>query len=195
MGDGENLEHIVNTSTEIHPAKSEKLPVIEHDRVYFLSEVGYDTHHFNPEAYENLLKYMSNDPELTGIVVDGALTRLDRPEYLNEVLTYWLTSEDEGKHEMERIKNREQYQVMLEKQVKILDERLAEIKKRLPLDEVVLNIDTDDLQFTVKELVNEAMLRKTMELEDQISTLKGKKIKYKSSQEDVMKQRQKLTGQ
>ena len=195
MGDGENLEHIVNTSTEIHPAKSEKLPVIEHDRVYFLSEVGYDTHHFNPEAYENLLKYMSNDPELTGIVVDGALTRLDRPEYLNEVLTYWLTSEDEGKHEMERIKNREQYQVMLEKQVKILDERLAEIKKRLPLAEVVLNIDTDDLQFTVKELINEAMLRKTMELEDQISTLKGKKIKYKSSQEDVMKQRQKLTGQ
>ncbi|MDP3990471.1 MAG: hypothetical protein Q8Q01_04690 [archaeon] len=197
MGDEETLEHIVNASTEIHPANFERLPVPvkEHDRVYFLSEVGYDTHHFNPEAYGNLLTYMSRDPELTGVVIDGAISRLDRPEYLNEALTYWLMSEEDGKEEMEKVKNREQYQIMLDKQISTLNSRLAEVRKKVPKAEIVLNIDTDDFQYTVKELVNEAMLRKTIELEDQISFLKGRKHQYKSSQEDAMKKRQALSGQ
>ena len=57
-------------------------------RAYFFSEMGYDTHFFNKDAYENLLKFVERDPDEIMVVVDGALTRLDRPEVLNDRLTY-----------------------------------------------------------------------------------------------------------
>ena len=99
-------------------------------RVYVLSEVGYDTVFFNPAAYDTLLDFMSQDQNLSGIVIDGAVTRLDRPEYLNDKLSYWTNSEEECFEETDKISNRRQYKHMMEVQLQILEERLKEAVDR-----------------------------------------------------------------
>ncbi|MBS3116940.1 hypothetical protein J4421_05080 [Candidatus Woesearchaeota archaeon] len=153
-------------------------------KVYVLSEVGYDTAFFNKQAYQTLLEVIRQDSEITGIIVDGPLTRVDRPEYLNEQLSYWHTSEQEGRRETKKVPNREQYDLMIDHQLEILDERLGELRANAPKTQIVLSIDSDDTQFTISAMVNEAMLRAVQEIETQIMHLKGKKEGYLATRRD-----------
>ncbi|MBI2672427.1 hypothetical protein HYX16_05825 [Candidatus Woesearchaeota archaeon] len=132
-------------------------------RVYFLSEVAYDSDYFeqsekNHKTYATLLKFLAADPELTGVVVDGALSRLERPEFLNEELTYWSKSLDDCADATKAIPNRQQYQHMAEGQFKILDKRLEELRRTLPKAKLVLNVFNDDVQYTASALVHEILV-------------------------------------
>jgi len=162
-------------------------------RVYVLSEVGYDTAYFNPTAYDNLLNVMERDKDISGIIIDGALTRLDRPEYLNDELSYWTRSEEECKKETESVPNKRQYKQMMETQLKILEKRIVEMKERVPhAKKVVLYIDSDDMQYTISAMVNEMLLRGQKEIQDSLDKLKGKKNELKKEYTSVLKERDKL---
>lgn len=159
-------------------------------RVYFLSEVGYDTHYFNPDAYENLVKVMADDSELTGILIDGAMTRLDRPEFLCEALTYWhLEDEEECKQISKDIKNREQYKLMANVQANMVRERLKELRDRVTSDgKIVLSINTEDLQFTASAMLNEMLIRKEAAIGMDIGDLKTKKANAKAEMNSFSKE-------
>jgi len=164
-----SLEGIVDTHTsgERHTSGS---------RVYFLSELGYDTAYFNAEAYERLVEVMASDKELTGILIDGAVTRLDRPEYLNDRLTFWEKSEEECKKAGEAVPNKEQYKTMMNVQLGIVEDRLKELKRRVPhADKVVLSLHSDDIQYTVSAMLNEMLIRGQAAIGDSITHLKSKK--------------------
>lgn len=127
--------------------------------VAFISEVGYDTEYFDDRAYATLVASLSVYPGLTGIVLDGALTRLDRPEYLNEALTYWINvSVQEAKEEMARVPSYEHGANMLSKQLSILSQRLGELRQAMPQVQIVYSFHDDDLQHTVSVLMNQLML-------------------------------------
>ncbi len=162
--------------------------------VYFLSEVGYDTFMFEQEesqrAYRNALMYMAQDPDIAGIVIDGVHTRLDRPEFLNTELTYWHMDEEAASLATQEVKNYEQLEHMFEIQMRILDERLAELRKILPQQtKIMLNIATDDLGYTISANLNELLIRKQAERSDKIEKLKiraGKiKAEWKQHLEDA----------
>lgn len=168
--------------------------------VYFLSEVAYDSHHFEQEntkdkAYPNFLKLLKQDPDVTGVVVDGTMTRLDRPEFLNDFLTYWTKSDEECQQATETIRNRDQYRVMMEGGMNILEERLGELRKTVPKAKIVLSVESDDLQFTVKEMVNEAMIRATMELDEKIQKLKGDRNERRTKYTELKTRRAELSKQ
>ena len=166
--------------------------VASSSRVYVLSELGYDTAYFNPDAYDNLLRVMEKDRDISGIIIDGALTRLDRPEYLNDELSYWTRSEDECKKETESVPNKRQYKDMMEKQLKILEERIVEMKQRVPhAKKVVLYIDSDDMQYTISAMVNEMLLRGQKEMQDSMDSLKTKKNGLKKEYAAALKERDK----
>ncbi len=132
-------------------------------RAYFFSEIGYDTHIFNPVAYENLVKFAEQDPDEIMIVIDGALTRLDRPEILNERLTYWKMSERECDAVSETVKNYEQSQHMLKVQFEILNERMAELRQHLPdptKHHLVLYIANDDTQYSASKLALDLLIHR-----------------------------------
>ena len=161
-------------------------------KVYMLSEVGWDTAYFNPEAYDTLIQFMSKDETISGIIIDGALTRLDRPEFLNEDLTYWTRSEEECRKATEEIPNKEQYKTMLGIQFRILEARLAELRKRVPnAKEVVLYMESDDLQYTASAILNESLIRKKGSLDETIKGLKTEKKRinkeFKAKQEEYKK--------
>ncbi len=127
--------------------------------VAFLSEIGYDTDYFDDCAYATLVASLSTYPGLTGIVLDGALTRLDRPEYLNQALTYWVgTTIEEAKSLMARVPSHEHGAEMLDKQLAILSDRLAELRQAMPDVQIVYSFHDDDLQHTVSTLMNQLML-------------------------------------
>ncbi|MBW2971817.1 hypothetical protein KY359_02160 [Candidatus Woesearchaeota archaeon] len=152
-------------------------------RVYFLSEVGYDTAYFNADAYTRLVEMMASDKELTGILVDGAITRLDRPEYLSDRLTFWERSEEECKKASEAVPNKEQYKTMMDVQLSIVEERLRELKARVPhAEKIVLSLHSDDIQYTVSAMMNEMLVRGQAAIGDSITHLKSKK---KSIQTDL----------
>ena len=140
--------------------------------VYFLSEVGYDKEIFNPKAYDNALKFIETDPETRGVIIDGVLTRLDRPEILNDALTYWEQPDEVCSKAMKEIHNIEQYQHMAKIQEEILDNKFRELRRRLPSAELYLCVTTDDLQFTLSARLNELLLRK-------VSTLDKRIVDYK----------------
>ncbi|MBW2996781.1 hypothetical protein KY349_00400, partial [Candidatus Woesearchaeota archaeon] len=157
-------------------------------RVYVLSEVGYDTDYFNPDAYENLLKVMAEDKDISGILIDGAVTRLDRPEFLNDSLTYWRRSEEDCMNETESIPNKRQYKNMMETQLKILEQRIMEMKERVPqVKDVVLSIDSDDMQYTISAMVNEMLLRGQKEIKESITKLRERKKKLKKDYTKMQK--------
>lgn len=149
------------------------------ERVVILSEVGWDTAYFNPVAYRNLLAYLKLVPP-TGILIDGALTRLDRPEVLNDALTYWTMSKAEALVEDSKIPNNEQMARMLDTQLGILDRRLRELRAAVPHAQIVLSIDSDDLQFTVSAILNELLTQKQKKLNRKMSDLRQKKDKVKN---------------
>ncbi|MBN1543874.1 hypothetical protein JW898_00250 [Candidatus Woesearchaeota archaeon] len=177
-----SLEGIVgkHTSGERHTSGS---------RVYFLSEVGYDTAYFNAEAYERLVEVMSSDKGLTGILIDGAVTRLDRPEYLNDRLTFWDKSEEECKKAGEAVPNKEQYKMMMDVQLGIVEERLKELKSRVPhAGKVVLSLHSDDIQYTVSAMLNEMLIRCQAAIGDSITHLKSKKKSIQSDLKTMQKE-------
>lgn len=158
-------------------------------RVYVLSEVGYDTDYFNPGAYENLLRMMSEDKDISGILVDGAVTRLDRPEFLNEALTYWDKSESECKEAGERILNRNQYRTMMEIQLGIVEERLKELKDRIPqAKKIVLSLHSEDVHYTASAMLNEMLIRGQLKIGESIEKLKTKKGNLKQTRKGYQKE-------
>ncbi len=149
------------------------------DRVYVLSEVGYDTLYFNPQAYSSLLSMMKSDPDLSGIIVDGALTRLDRPEYLNDQLSYWEKSNSVCDLVSRTIKNSEQYEHMFSTQLELLGEKFKELREQFSTVPIYFNVDTDDFQFTLSAMLNEALLRKVQNIDLEINHLKNKRTTYR----------------
>jgi phage shock protein A len=187
---GKNLERIVDSALSVGNAGSGK------SRVYYLSEVGYDTAYFNEKAYNNLLTFMSRDRDVTGVLVDGAITRLDRPEYLNDALTYWNRSESECTAAEKEVKNRDQYMAMMRVQMGIVEDRLKELKKKVPDSaKVVLSLHSDDLQYTASAMLNEMLIRKQHELQEGIEQLKTKKNELKSKRKEFEKEYSRLSSQ
>ncbi|MBI5398524.1 hypothetical protein HZB03_03600 [Candidatus Woesearchaeota archaeon] len=171
-GDGKGALYTVEQPTAEQPAVAKT----KEASVYFLSEVAYDSFMFNDVAYRNLLGFIAKDPLVSGIVIDGALTRLDRPEYLNEELTYWHKTRDEAMAENEQVHNNEQYDYMMKKQFKILEKRLQELREKVPqASQVVLSVDSDDLGFTASAILNEKLIRKQGEIRHRIQELKNEK--------------------
>jgi len=163
-------------------------------RVYFLSEVGYDTDYFNETAYENLLKVMGDDKELSHIIIDGAMSRLDRPEFLNKALTYWEKDERACRHASKNIKNREQYGVMSLVQRDIIRKRLKEMRARVPDARITLSLHSDDLQYTASAMLNEIMLRKGKEIGENIEQLKTTRRHQKQRRGEFQKRYDSLIG-
>lgn len=128
--------------------------------VMFLSEVGYDTDFFNPEAYGNLLKLIAQRKDgLSAILLSGAIQTLKRPEILNDALTYWFANEEHAIAESQRIPNSKQYETMLDKQLDIFKERLKELKKQAPDTQIYVQLVTDDWQDTIDAMLNEMLVR------------------------------------
>lgn len=141
------------------------------DRVYILSEMGFDTDFFNEEAFSALLKFMEQDKDISGVIVDGAITRLDRPEVLNEALTYWNKSKDECDEASLTIPYHEQYQHMLKIQMKILKENLLKIKAAAPEANIAFCIPTDDTHFSLSALIAELLRYHKDEVSESIKSL------------------------
>lgn len=163
-------------------------------RVYFFSEVAYDAYFFNPIAYENLLKFAELDPDQKMIVVDGALTRLDRPEILNSLLTYWDKTESRCREASDLVPNYEQCQHMLKTQLGILGEKLAELRKRFPDDnntKLVLYIANDDTQFTVSRILMELLINRRAQLGIALKELAGEKRKLTAEHNKLKQEFQK----
>ncbi len=164
-------------------------------RVYVLSEVGYDTNYFNSSAYESLLGMMGEDKELSGILVDGAITRLDRPEYLNDLLTYWDRSEEECKQASEDIPNKEQYKTMMGIQLGIVGDRLRELQERVPqAKKIVFSLHSDDIQYTVSAMLNEMLVRRQAAIGESITRLKSKKKKKQQERKELQREYETVKG-
>lgn len=141
------------------------------DRVYILSEMGFDTDFFNERAFNNLLALMKMDKNITGILIDGAVTRLDRPEILNELLTYWNKTEAECDEASETIPYHKQYQHMLNVQMGILKTYLSKIQSAVPEASIVLCIPTDDTHFSLSALIAELLRYRKSEISDSIKSI------------------------
>jgi hypothetical protein len=164
-------------------------------RAYFLSEVAYDAYFFNEFAYENLLKFIEKDPDEKMLVIDGALTRLDRPEILNHLLTFWHKTESECRKASEDVHNYEQSQKMLDIQIdQILDKRLAELRKRFPdknNTKLVLCIDNDDTQYTVSQMLKELLINRRAQIGTALKELAGEKKKLTADHKRLQQEFQK----
>ncbi|MBW2964239.1 hypothetical protein KY363_02160 [Candidatus Woesearchaeota archaeon] len=157
-------------------------------RVYILSEVGYDTAYFNETAYANLLEVMAKDRDITGVLVDGAVTRLDRPEFLNEALTYWESSEEDCRQASKDVKNRDQYHTMKDIQLGIVERRLRELRQKVPEGRIVLSLDSDDIQYTASAMLNEMLVREQMRLGEEIESLKNTRRNQKDRRKEFQQQ-------
>ena len=189
----DNLEERINSSkTDVIV---NNLDVIS--KVYFLSEVGWDTSYFNEQAFQNLLTFISNDTQTSGILIDGALTRVDRPEYLNDKLSYWNKDFKEAQEETDNIPNCKQYETMVQRQLEILDQKFQEIRQKLPQTKIVYSAHDDDMQFTISAMLNEELLRNLQNVNDKIAKLKGKRNNFRNDYSQLGKQKselQKLEG-
>ncbi len=168
-------------------------------RVAYISEVAYDTEYFerpdSQQAYSNLLEFLSQDRSVTGILIDGAITRLDRPEFLNERLTYWDKSEEECREATEQIPNSDQYMTMMRTQLSIVDERLRELRQRVPhARQITFSLHSDDLQYTASAMLNELLIRKQARIGDKIEKLKVKKKDLKKKRTAFERDFKKLKG-
>lgn len=138
--------------------------------VIFISEAGFDSEFHTQEAWDNLLAFIAGNPDIKVVVVDGAVSRLDRPEYLSaeKLLTYWNTSKEDAEKISEEIKNHEQYATMVQTQLQILEERLAELRKKCPTVKMVLMADSDNASFSFTAMMNELMLIKQQTIFEKI---------------------------
>lgn len=158
---------------------SEKLALLQRkggDYVLVLSEVAFDAAYFNEAAWKNLLRFLAKNSWITGVIVDGPWTRLDRPEILNSLLTYWdLKSEEECKEASERVPNWEQVQHMQRIQFEILGKRLAELRAAAPKTKIVLSIHSDDTHHAVSAVLHELLISRQVKIESSVDSLKGKR--------------------
>jgi hypothetical protein len=161
-------------------------------KVYFLSEVGWDTSYFNQRAYDNLITYITNDSQTSGILIDGALTRVDRPEYLNDKLSYWNKDFKEAQEETDNIPNSKQYETMVQRQLEILDQKFHELRVKLPQTKIVYSAHDDDMQFTISAMLNEELLRNLQNVNDKIAKLKGKRNNFRNEYSQLGKQKSEL---
>lgn len=152
------------------------------DRVYVLSEMGFDTDFFNEKAFGNLLEFLKQDKDVNGIIVDGVLTRLDRPEVLNELLTYWNKTKAECDKARDTIPYHTQYQHMLNIQMEILKKNLLKIKAAAPNAAIALCIPTDDTHFSLSALIAELLRYRKSEVSESI---KSTVLKVKDATKDI----------
>ncbi|MDO8585382.1 MAG: hypothetical protein Q7R85_04700 [bacterium] len=146
----------------------------EADTVAMLSELGFDTDFFDEGAWNNLLAFAKKSPWITGYIVDGALTRLDRPEILNKDLTHWHKSKEECEEESIKVKSRDRLEHMQGIQLGILQRRLAELRKAAPKAKIVVSESGDDIQHSFSRLLNAILLRSGEECEEEIGRLNRK---------------------
>lgn len=137
-----------------------------------LSEVAFDAEYFNEVAFANYIESLKNNKYVTGILIDGAATRLDRPEVLNELLSYWNKSAEECDQASEAIPYYQQYQHMLEVQMEIIRKNVLQIKQAAPQAVVALCIPTDDTHFTLTALINELLRYRKSDVTDSIQGVK-----------------------
>jgi len=143
-----------------------------------LSEVAFDADYFNETAFDTYPKDLETRREVTAVLIDGATTRLDRPEILKDILTYWNKTQEECDQATETIPYHEQYQHMLSVQMDILRGYLLKIKKAAPQAAIALCIPTDDTHYSVSALVDELTRYKKSE-GDESAKNTGEQIREK----------------
>ncbi|MBI4133246.1 hypothetical protein HY478_01395, partial [Candidatus Uhrbacteria bacterium] len=146
----------------------------EADTVAVLTEMAFDAHFFDEGAWMNLLAFLKKNP--CGVIVDGALTRLDRPEILNDELTFWTKSEEECDVASGEVKNRERLQHMLGIQYRILAKRMKELRQALgPKAQIFLSMRGDDVHGSLSALLHEILLLRGDKCEEKIGELQQKR--------------------
>ncbi|MFA5133407.1 MAG: hypothetical protein WC459_01200 [Patescibacteria group bacterium] len=173
-----------------------KIEVKGNPGILFLSEVGFDSEFFNETAWQNLLKFINFNADIKAVLIDGAVSRLDRPEFLTaeKLLTYWTTPRSEAEKISEEIKNYEQYSKMVGTQMEILEERLSELKEKCPQVQVILSGHTDSLQSSCMAMLNELLLIKQESIEDELRTINSRVSKNKDVCRGLKAQKAKAAG-
>ncbi|MDP3734364.1 MAG: hypothetical protein Q8R37_03975, partial [Nanoarchaeota archaeon] len=139
--------------------------------VGFISEVYFNSRFFNEHDYRNLLQHFK-DSGVKYIVMDGVASRIDRPEFLKEEVTYWGKDYEQCVIATKEIPNREQYQVLMNAAEHDFDHGLSLTKKVLPDVKIVVNIFDDDMAFSSSELEKEILVS-AGGAKDDIIQLKG----------------------
>ncbi len=173
-----------------------KLSVSGTSGACFIAEAGFDSEFFSQAAWDNLLTFISFNPDINVVFIDGAVSRLDRPEFLtaDKLLTYWNTSKEDAEKISEEIKNHEQYNTMTQTQMQILEERLSELKKKCPKVQIILSGHSDGLQFSFSAMMNELMLVKQQTISEKIQGLNISISKKKNVCRDIKKQKAATTN-
>lgn len=147
----------------------------EADTIAVISETGVDAEYFNAEAWKTKLAFLKASPWINGAYVDGMLTRLDRPEILNDRLTFWTKSEEECDAASAEVKNFERLQHMRDVQLDILKERLSELRAAMPKAKIVFSLRGDDVQYALSALLHEILLLRDAQCEEKIGELQQKR--------------------
>lgn len=144
----------------------------------YLDEVGFDSEFCTAIAWENLIKLVRQNLDINAVLIDGALSRLDRPEFLTdeELFTYWYKTIEEAEEISNQIPNYEQFTTMAKIQLKILERHLAALKTARPDLQILLSTDSDGMQHSFTYRLNEILVSKQKDLSDAIEAA-NKKIK------------------
>ena len=150
-------------------------------QLVYLSEVGFDSEFCTQVAWENFIKLVQQNPDINTVLLDGTLSRLNRPEFLTdeELFTYWYKSIEEAEEISKQIPNYEQFTTMAKIQLKILERHLVALKTARPDLQILLSTDSDATQFSFTYRLNEILVSKQRSLTEQIekanSIIKKKK--------------------
>ena len=178
-----------------------RISVKKQPGVLFLGEVGFDSEFFNELAWKNLLKMLQNRPDINAVIIDGALSRLHRPEFLTDqgLFTYWNNTTAEAEKISYEIPNYEQFDFMAKIQESILKLRLQELRETCPKLKIILSMHSDAMQHNFTYRLNEILVSKHKTLSESIdiatadiNNKKNKCRKFKSAIETA-KRRQKTT--
>ena len=162
--------------------------------VCFVSEVGFGTEFFTEVAWQNLLKFINLNHDIKVVVVDGAVSRMNRPEVLNEFLTYWKKTREEAEEISNKIPNNEQYQILLRKMMELVNGRMEELKKKCPQVKVVLCECTDAMQHSFTFTLNYLLLVQSNNLGKKIKDVSGKINENKAKCVNIKDRRKRYEG-
>ena len=171
-----------------------KIDVKGNPGVCFVSEVGFGTEFFTEAAWDNLLKYININPDIKVVVIDGAMSRMNRPEVLNEFLTYWNKTREEAEEINNEIPNNEQYQILLRKMTELVNGRMEELKKKCPQVKVVLCECTDAMQHSFTFTLNYLLLVQSNNLGKKIKDVSGKINENKAKCVNIKDRRKRYEG-
>ena len=103
-------------------------------QLVYLSEVGFDSEFCTKSAWDNLIEFLKQNPDINTVLIDGTLSRLDRPEFLtdDELFTYWYKTVEEAEEISKQIPNYEQFTTMAKIQLKILERHLTALRTACP---------------------------------------------------------------